>query len=139
MCIETPVQFQPSLEMDEDNVRDFCRKVLTGQYINIQDIIKSQENNLRKINIERLNLHRGNFPTIIKGVCQHLFSIRSSQPAYVIAVLGFAKIINEYYNSSTWYNQDLLIDVLYDILKEAGVEPVIIMQYCNRQLYCTII
>ena len=117
------------------NLRLFCQKVLLGEYKNIEQICETHEDNLLKVDIKGLGLQKENFDMVIMDICQELFSIRSSHPAYIIAVFCFSKKVDQHYKIYNWYNQDMLVDILTDILNSVLVEPQHIIQYCDRELY----
>ena len=96
----------------------FCQDVLVGRNIDICAVINSC--NFSLLNIGEMNLTRDTFIPGFESVCEELFILRSPQPSYIIAVLAYALELHEYHRDMAWYDSNLLILPLTDVLITNG-------------------
>ena len=62
-----------------------------------------------------------------EDICKLLFIEKSATDAYVIALLGFAVEVNEYHRHCIWYNIDVLINSMTNVLEATDFSPKLLL------------
>ena len=103
----------------------FCYSVLNGQNKQICDVI--EEHNFSPLDIGGLKLTKETFDISFKHVCKELFRIRPVRISYIIPIFAYAMKLNEFHllHCKDWYESDLLVCSLTDVLIENGIEVTI--------------
>ena len=104
---------------------EFCRNFINGGNKHLHDVIDNYRHLFSQIDIKQLNLTQETFDITFKNICKILFNTRSTGSSYIIALLGFALTLNEYYLSyyCYWYHVDILINSLTDVLEDINFQP----------------
>ena len=98
----------------------FCRSVLSGENKQICRII--DEHDFSALNVGVMKLTRDTFEDSFKRVCKDLFSMRPAHTSYIIVVFAYALKLDEYHRCKAWYETDILICSLTDVLIANGFE-----------------
>ena len=112
--------------LHREEIMEFCRNFINGDNKHLHDIIDNYRHLFSQIDIQHLNLRQETFDHSFKNICKRLFNIRPADMSYIIALLGFALTLNEYYHLSYycyWYHVDMLIDSLADVLEDVNFQP----------------
>ena len=105
-------------------IEEFCRQFLRGNIDYLNNIISQSKNILLQIDLEKLNISKDTLDVVFKNICERLFTLRSIENAYIIAVLGFAMEIHIYHHASSWYSTDLLVASLTNVLVIIDFNPI---------------
>ena len=98
----------------------FCQSVLDGQNKEICTIIDGHD--FSSLNIGEMKLTRDTFGDSFKRVCEELFRLRPPHTSYIIVLFAYALELHEYHRGIAWYESDLLILSLTDVLIANGFE-----------------
>ena len=106
-------------------IEQFCRDFLKGGNMHLHKLIDNYRHLLAQIDIRQMDITKETFDRSFKNICKMLFSTRSTDKSYIIALLGFALTLNEYHLSyyCSWYHIDMLIDSLTDVLEYINFQP----------------
>ena len=112
-------------QQHREEIMEFCRNFINGNNKHLHGVIDNYRYLFSQIDIKQLNLTRETFDITFKNICKILFNTRSAGSSYIIALLGFALTLNEYYLSyyCYWYDVDMLIDSLTDVLEDINFQP----------------
>ena len=112
-------------QQHREEIMEFCRNFINGDNKHLQDVIDNYRHLFSQIDIKQINLTQETFDITFKNICKILFNTRSAGSSYIIALLGFALTLNEYYLSyyCYWYDVDMLIDSLTDVLEDINFQP----------------
>ena len=112
-------------QQHREAIMKFCCNFINGDNNHLHDVIDNYQHLFSQIDIKQLNLTRETFDITFKNICKILFTTRSTGSSYIIALLGFALTLNEYYLSyyCYWYHGDLLTDSLTDVLEDINFQP----------------
>ena len=104
-----------------EQIMQFCRSVLIDQDEAICRIIDEYDLS----SLVQIDVAEETFEDTFKRVCVELFKIRSVRISYITAIFAYASKLNEYHlvHSKAWYQTDLLMYSLVDILEEKAVNP----------------
>ena len=99
----------------------FCRSVLIDQDEAICRIIDEYDLS----SLVQIDVAEETFEDTLKRVCVELFTMRSVRISYITAIFVYASKLNEYHlvHSKAWYQTDLLMYSLVDILEEKAFNP----------------
>ena len=98
----------------------FCQSVLNGKDKQICRIISAHD--FSPLNVGVLNLSKDTFKDSFTSVCAELFSTRPAHASYIIVVFADALKLDEYHRSKAWYETDILVYSLTDVLIANGFE-----------------
>ena len=98
----------------------FCRSVLNGQNKQICAVI--DEHDFSPLDVGVMKLTRDTFKDSFKRVCEELFRMRPAHISYIIVVFAYALKLDEYHRCKAWYETDILICSLADVLIANGFE-----------------
>ena len=108
-------------------IERFCYDFINGNNNNthLHHLIDDYRHLLAQIDIEKMNLSKDTFNSSFQTICADVFTIRSTHNAYIIAILGYAMRINDYYqqNYCSWYDSDILIKSLTITLERIDFNP----------------
>ena len=92
-----------------------CRSVLTEKDELLCKIINEYDFS----SIIKIDVTEETFEDTFRRVCEEVFKIRSVRKTYITVMFAYAIKLNEYHlvHSKTWYQTDLLIYSLVDILE----------------------
>ena len=104
-----------------EQIMQFCRGVLIDGDEGICRIIDDYDLS----SLVQINVVEETFEDTFRRVCVELFTIRSVRISYITAIFAYASKLNEYHlvHSKAWYQTDLLIYSLVDILEEKAFNP----------------
>ena len=118
----------------------FCRKFLLrhidcGHLYAIIDIYRD-----RYESIDTVGMFTGkdSFCENFSAVCRTLLRLKGDGRSYVIAILGFALHVHTSCQTSDWYELDLMVESLKDILTCISFDPTG-YYYCKPRYYCIIL
>ena len=98
----------------------FCRDFLQGNDSTLHEILTPYRHMFIQIDIQ---FTEDTFTESFQRICYETFALRSQQQGYVIALLGFAENIHKYHiNNYQWYNLDIMLHTLLDVLEEVGFD-----------------
>ena len=97
-------------------IEQFCRDFLRGDITYLNNIISQYSTILSQIDLEKLNISKNTLEVVLKSICEKLFTLRPVQDNCIVAVLGFAMEVHMYHRASSWYNTDLLVASLTNVL-----------------------
>ena len=105
-------------------INQFCRNFLKGGNVYLHNLIDNYRHLFSQIDIRQLNITQEMFDRSFKNICRQLFNTRPTDKSYIIALLGFALTVHEYYLSyhCSWYLVDMLIDSLVDVLEDINFQ-----------------
>ena len=98
----------------------FCQDVLSGQNKEICTIIDAYDFSM--LNVGEMKLTRDTFVASFKSVCEELFRLRPPRISFIIVVFAYALELHEHHQGIAWYEPDLLILSLTDVLISNGFE-----------------
>ena len=112
-------------QQHREEITEFRRNFINGDNKHLHDVIDNYQHLFSQIDIQHLNLTQEMFDRSFKDICKILFNTRSTGSSYIIALLGFALTLNEYYLSyyCYWYHVDMLINSLADVLEDINFQP----------------
>ena len=104
-----------------EQITQFCRGVLIDGDEGICRIIDDYDLS----SLVQINVVEETFEDTFRRVCVELFKIRSVGTSYITAIFVYASKLNEYHlvHSKAWYQTDLLMYSLVDILEEKAFNP----------------
>ncbi len=104
-----------------EQIIQLCRNVLTDQ----DEVLCKIINEYDFSSIIKINVTEETFEGTFRRVCEEVFKIRSVRKAYITALFAYASKLNDYHlvHSKTWYQTDLLIYSLVDILETKTIDP----------------
>jgi len=74
------------------------------------------------LNIGEMKLTRDTFVTSFKSVCEELLRLRLPRTSFIIVVFAYALELHQHHQGIAWYEPDLLILSLIDLLIANGFE-----------------
>ena len=98
----------------------FCRGVLNGQNKQISTIV--DDHDFSPLDLSVMKLTKDTFEDSFKSVCEELFRIRSVRASYVIVIFAYALKLDKHHRCKAWYETDILICSLADVLIANGFE-----------------
>ena len=103
-----------------EQIIQLCRNVLTDQ----DEVLCKIINEYDFSSIIKINVTEETFEGTFRRVCEEVFKIRSVRKAYITALFAYASKLNDYHlvHSKTWYQTDLLIYSLVDILETKTID-----------------
>ena len=101
----------------------FCQDVLNGRNREMCTIIDAHD--FSSLNVGDMKLTRDTFVSSFKSVCEELFRLRPPHTSYMVVVFAYALELHEYHRHVAWYEPDLLILSLVDVLIANGFEAYI--------------
>ena len=105
-------------------IEQFCRDFLRGDITYLNNIISQYSATLSQIDLEKLNIsNKDTLEAVLKSICEKLFTLRPVQDNYIVAVLGFAMEVHMYHRACSWYNTDLLVASLTNVLVSIDFRP----------------
>ena len=123
-----------------EEIMEFCHNFINdGDNKHLHDIIDNYRHLFSQIDIQHLNLTPETFDHSFKNICKRLFNTRPTDKSYIIALLGFALTLNDYYYQSYycyWYHVDMLIDSLADVLEDVNFQP---KEFIDESTCCIIL
>ena len=78
---------------------------------------------LAQLDIQKIQFTEDSFDSSFKGICSEVIIHRPVKNGYFIAILGFAKAVNDYHCTSSWFNIDILIHSLINVLEGIDFHP----------------
>ena len=104
-----------------EQIIQLCRSVLTGK----DEVLCKIINEYDFSSIIKIDVTEETFEDTFRRVCEEVFKIRAVRKAYITAMFAYATKLNEYHlvHSKTWYQTDLLIYSLVDILEAKTFDP----------------
>ena len=104
-----------------NEIKAFCRDFLQGNDSTLREILTPYKHVFAEIDIQ---FSSDTFTKSFQRICYETFTLRSHQQGYVIAILGFAENIHKsHIHSCPWYNIDIMLDILLNVLEEFGFDP----------------
>ena len=96
-----------------------CRSVLTEK----DEVLCKIINEYDFSSIIKIDVTEETFEDTFRRVCEEVFKIRSVRKTYITVMFAYAIKLNEYHlvHSKTWYQTDLLIYSLVDILEAKNI------------------
>ena len=98
-----------------------------GNNKKLHAVVADYKHMLTKIDIKCLDFTKDTFESTFQKICKLLFIEKSVTDAYVIALLGFAVEVNEYHRHCIWYNIDVLINSMTNVLEETDFSPKLLL------------
>ena len=104
----------------EVHLHQFIKEVLQkdGHYMN--HLAKEYEGLLPQLDFE---LTEGTHSTTVQSIAEKLFVERDATYPYVTSLLVFSLTLDEYCKKYNWYETDLLIQILVNILTKTSFNP----------------
>ena len=110
-------------ESSDPKLRTFCRSSVVGESL-VYDYIKY---NLPrpKVDLEALHFTLESFDTTMVGICRTVFENRQVTSAYVLSVLNFCVLVDEYCKESgcVWYDVELLLTAIQKVFTHLKFNP----------------
>ena len=106
-----------------DEIETFCRNFLYGNNDQLNELIYNYRFILAQLDIQQIQFTQDTFDSSFKRICSEVFIHRPINNGYIIAILGFAKAINEYHYTSSWFRIDILIHSLISVLEGIDFHP----------------
>ena len=104
-------------------IEQFCRDFLQGNsHHQLHEIVSIYRPRLM-LDIHQMRFTENTFEDSFHRICTEIFIHRPVDNGYIIAILCFAVDINDQYHTSSWYNIDMLINSLINVLTEIGYDP----------------
>ena len=121
-----------------EEIEQFCHDFVKGGNIYLHNLIDNYRHLFVQIDIRQLNITQEMFDRSFKNICRQLFNTRPTEKSYIIALLGFALTLHEYYQSyhCSWYHVDMLINSLADVLEDINFQP---KEFADEPAYCVIL
>ena len=117
----------------------FCRKFLLRHidYEHLYAIIDSYRDRYESIDTVGMFTGKDNFCENFPAVCRTLLRLKGDGRCYVIAILGFALHVHTSCQDADWYELDLMVETLENILTCISFDPA--GYYCKPRYYCIIL
>ena len=110
--------------MDRHEIEQFCHGFFQSgeDYLQVHMFLARFDDQFASINIDFTS---DNFNDRFLSICKNLFSRRPVNSYYVLAVLGFAREIDNRLKEkqSSWYKSDRMVALLSDILMSIEFSP----------------
>ena len=118
----------------------FCRGFLLRyiDYEHLYDIIDNYRGRYESIDTVAMFTDRDSFCENFPAICRTLVRLKGDGSSYVIAILGFALHVHTTCQDSNWYELDLMVETLIDILSCISFNPAD-YYYCKPSNYCIIL
>ena len=81
----------------------------------LNELIPNYRFMLAQLDIQNIQYTEDSFDSSFKRICSEVFIHRPVKNEYVIAIVGFAKAVNDYHCNSSWPRIDILIHSLINI------------------------
>lgn len=129
-------------------MEQFCREFLLNHpdYRHVYDILDTYNDKFQQIDVASLFSDRETFIEVFPSICFTVAHARRfDQPtiavgsgvsrAYVLTILGFAVHVHRHCQNLEWYDIDIMLSVLVDILTHLNFNP---SDFCKYS-FCYII
>ena len=112
-------------------IEHFCIDFFQGNNKKLYTVVEDCKHMLTQIDIRCLTFTKYTFEKSFQRICKLLFIQRPATNAYIIAMLGFAVEVNEYLYDCLWYNIDILINSMTNVLEETDFNPKLLTKPSN--------
>ena len=111
-----------------EGVELFCRKFFGGHYSYLQRIVGEYEDRYTSIDVQQLLPVNKDFDMEFQRICDTVLSHRERLnktfcDGHVIAILGFAQYTDRQLKGCSWYNRDVMVSSLTDVLLRVKFKP----------------
>ena len=117
----------------------FCEGFLLrrAEYGHLHAVIDSYRSRYELIDAANMFYNVESFNVQFPAVCRTLIELRGNGQSYVLALLGFALHTHTSCQDSEWYELDIMIERLIDVLTCINFKPD--DYYCKSPAYCIIL
>ena len=111
------------------SIEQFCRGFLSGnkRYNHLYGILYEYGAAFESVGVRRMFHNRESFTDSFPAICATVLRSRGTDSAYVLSVLGYALHVTEQCEELQWYDAELMITLLVEILVAANFKP---CHYC---------
>ena len=102
-------------QQQRDEVEQFCQEFLMGNNKHLHNVINNYRHLLAQIDIKQLQLTKDTLDRSFQTICREVFTHRVGS-GYIIAVLAFSEAIHNCHYASQWYNINILMNSLVNVL-----------------------